>query len=212
MPSRIEDYAIVGDYHSAALVARDGSIDWLCLPRFDSGACFAALLGEPANGRWLLAPAVDVRRTSRRYREGTLVLETDFETHGGTVRLIDYMPHRDEAPNVVRVVEGLRGRVPMRMELVMRFDYGSIVPWVRQLDGVLRAVAGPDALCLRTPVDKRGEDMKTIADFSVAAGERVPFVLTWHPSHQRTPKVIDAQDGIIETHLHWERWAERCEL
>jgi GH15 family glucan-1,4-alpha-glucosidase len=212
MASRIEDYAIIGDHHSAALVGLDGSIDWLCLPRFDSGACFAALLGTRDNGRWQIAPAGGVKQVRRRYRPETLILETEFETEDGTVRLTDTMPLRDTEANVVRLVEGLRGRVPMQMELVMRFDYGAVVPWVRSDSGHLRAIAGPDALHLHSGVDVRGEDFRTVADFTVSRGDRVPFVLTWHPSYQRTPKVIDAQDGIIQTHLHWERWAGRCSL
>src|SRR5690349_14948765 len=159
MTTRIEDYAMIGNMRSAALVGRDGSIDWLCVPRFDSGACFAALLGAPEHGRWLVAPRGGVRRTRRAYREGTLVLETEFETEDGVVKLIDCMRPRDRHPSVIRVVEGVRGRVPMQMELVIRFDYGSIVPWVRRLpDDALTAIAGPDALCLRTPVEHRGED------------------------------------------------------
>jgi len=180
---RIEDYALLGDTQSAALVGRDGSIDWLCLPRFDSGACFASLLGDSRHGRWLLSPAGPVARTRRRYRPGTLILETDFDTEGGTVRLIDFMPLRDRNPDVVRIVEGLRGQVRVHMELVIRFDYGSIVPWVRTVDGVLRAVGGPDSLYLQTPVETRGEGLTTVADFVVSVGERVPFVLTWNPSH-----------------------------
>jgi GH15 family glucan-1,4-alpha-glucosidase len=177
MASRIEDYALIGDTQTAALVGRDGSIDWLCLPRFDSGACFAALLGTLQHGRWLLAPQGDVRRSRRRYRDGTLVLETEYETHEGTVALIDFMPHRTQEADVVRIVEGRRGRVPMRMELVIRFDYGSIVPWVRRLNGVLRAVAGPDAVSLRTEVQTRGEQLTTVSSFTVSEGQRVPFVL-----------------------------------
>src|SRR5215475_8112078 len=163
MPSRIEDYALIGDLHTAALVARDGSLDWLCFPRFDSGACFAALLGMPEHGRWLIAPAGSVRHTRRRYREGTLILETEFETAEGAVRLIDLMPPRDQAPDVGRIVVGMRGQVPMRMELIMRFDYGSIVPWVRRTDTGLQAIAGPDRLSLATPVAVRGKDFTSVA-------------------------------------------------
>ncbi|MDP9242405.1 MAG: glycoside hydrolase family 15 protein [Actinomycetota bacterium] len=214
MPSRIEDYAIIGDHHSAALVARDGSIDWLCLPRFDSGACFAALLGTPDHGRWQIAPAGGVERITRRYRPGTLILETEFHTADGAVRITDCMPLRDKAANVVRLVEGLHGRVPMRMELVIRFDYGSIVPWVRSEaeEGHLRAIAGPDALHLHAGVKTRGKDLKTLAEFEVSKGDRVPFVLTWHPSHEGTPHSIDAQEGIDETQRHWEEWSGRCEV
>ncbi|MFL5767427.1 MAG: glycoside hydrolase family 15 protein, partial [Actinomycetota bacterium] len=212
MASRIEDYAIIGDYHSAALVGLDGSMDWLCLPRFDSGACFAALVGGAEHGRWLVAPRGGVKRTTRRYRPGTLILETEFETEDGAVRLTDCMPIRDGEANVVRFVEGLRGRVPMWTELVMRFDYGSVVPWVRSEAGHLRAIAGPDALHLHSEVELRGENFRTVAEFTVSEGDRVPFVLTWHPSHEPAPKVIDALDGIIQTHLHWEQWSRRSQV
>ena len=169
----IEDYALIGDLQTAALVSRDGAIDWCCFPRFDSGACFASLLGAVDNGRWLLAPAIDVRATSRRYRHDTLVLETVHETERGTVRVIDFMPPRGHAPDIVRIVEGLSGIVPMRFELVIRFDHGRIVPWVRRVEDALVAVAGPDALCLWSPVDTHGEDMTTVAEFTVAEGERL---------------------------------------
>ena len=206
----IEDYALIGDNHSAALVGRDGSIDWLCVPRFDSGACFAALLGEERHGRWLVAPACDVRRISRRYRGDTLVLETEFETEDGAVRLIDCMSRHDDQPDVVRLVEGVRGRVPMRMQLVIRFDYGSVVPWVRRVgDGTLSAVAGPDALCLRTPVETRGEDLTTVATFTVGPGERIPFALTWHQSTARVPDPIDPERAIEETERWWRDWSAR---
>lgn len=206
----IEDYALIGDTHTAALVGRNGSIDWLCLPRFDSGACFAALLGDERHGRWLLAPAGDVRRVERRYRGDTLVLETEFHTDEGVVRLIDCMPHRHRYADVVRVVEGVRGRVPMRMHLVVRFDYGWIVPWVRHLDGALWAVAGPDALCLHTPVQTRGEDLTTVAEFAVAEGERVPFTLTWHSSTDSAPPAFDALAAVESTEVWWAEWAGRC--
>ncbi|HLK11479.1 MAG TPA: glycoside hydrolase family 15 protein [Candidatus Binatia bacterium] len=211
MALRLEDYALVGDNHTAALVGRDGSIDWLCLPRFDSGACFAALLGTPQHGRWLLAPAVEVRAARRRYRQDTLVLETDFEVHGGVVRVVDCMPRRTGDPAVVRTVIGVRGRVPMRMELVIRFDYGRIVPWVRRLeDGTLTAVAGPDALCLRTPIAPRGENLTTVARFTVIEGEQVPFVLQWHPSHRPPPRAVDPVHAVEETERWWRHWAARC--
>src|SRR3954468_11579093 len=163
----LEDYALIGDTQTAALVGRDGSIDWLCLPRFDSGACFAALLGDERNGRWRLAPAAADATVTRRYRPGTLVLETTFTTAEGEVRVVDCMPIRGQAPDIVRVVEGVRGRVPMAMELVLRFDYGSTIPWVRRVDGALRAVAGPHAVELRSPVHARGEGMTTVASFEV---------------------------------------------
>src|SRR5438552_4405965 len=210
MPLPIEDYAVIGDTHTVGLVGRDGSIDWLCFPRFDSGACFAALLGDPSHGRWLLAPRGEPAVTRRRYRDGTLVLETEFDTDDGTVRVVDFMPHRGEAPDVVRLVEGVRGRVAMRMELIIRFDYGSIVPWVRRVDGGLWAAAGPDALVLRTPVDTEGRDFTTVAEFSVAEGDRVPFVLTWHPSHEPIPNPTDAFDTLEETEREWREWSARC--
>ncbi len=202
----IEDYAIIGDTHTAALVGREGSIDWLCLPRFDSPACFAALLGDREHGRWLIAPAGGVRSVQRRYRDDTLVLETEFRTSTGTVRLVDCMPPRQDDPDVARVVEGVSGRVRMRMELVIRFDYGSIVPWVRQRDGALQAVAGPDSVWLRTPVETSGENLTTVAEFEVAEGDVVPFMLTWHLSHRPAPRVIDPVKAIRETERWWRRW------
>src|ERR1051326_8642401 len=173
MALRIEDYAMIGDCQTAALVGKDGSIDWLCFPRFDSPACFAALLGTPEHGRWKIAPTGEMQAVRRRYRGGTLVLETDFETSEGEVRLIDCMPPRSTSPDLVGLVEGCRGRVPMRLELIVRFDYGSIVPWVRHIDRGIRAVAGPDTLYCRTDVELRGENLHTVADFTVAAGQRV---------------------------------------
>jgi GH15 family glucan-1,4-alpha-glucosidase len=202
----IEDYAIIGDTHTAALVSREGSIDWLCLPRFDSPACFAALLGEAGHGRWLIAPAGRVRSVHRRYRGDSLVLETEFRTSTGTVRLVDCMPPRQDDPDVARVVEGVSGRVRMRMELVIRFDYGSIVPWVRRRDGALQAVAGPDAVWLRTPVPTAGENFTTVAEFEVAAGDRVPFMLTWHLSHRPAPRAIDPVEAVMDTERWWRRW------
>jgi len=210
MPSRIEDYALIGDTITAALVGRDGSIDWLCVPRFDSGACFAALLGTPEHGRWLIGPADPAVRTTRRYREGTLVLETDHETADGEVTVIDCMPLHAERADIARVVVGRRGRVAMQMQLVIRFDYGSVVPWVRRLDGTLGAVAGPDALELRPGAPVRGEGLTTVADFTVAAGERVPFTLTWHASHLPVPEPFDADKAIQETETRWREWAARC--
>ncbi len=168
MPSRIEQYALIGDTHTVGLVADDGSLDWLCVPRFDSPACFAALLGDEEHGRWLLAPAAGGRAARRRYRDDTLILETEFDTPEGSVRVIDFMSLQDGSADVVRIVEGIRGRVPMNMELVIRFDYGSIIPWVFNLHGALRAVAGPDAVALRTPVHTHGKDLRTVASFTVA--------------------------------------------
>ncbi|WP_246081174.1 trehalase-like domain-containing protein, partial [Modestobacter altitudinis] len=179
----IEDYGLIGDLQTAALVGRDGSIDWLCLPRFDSPACFAALLGDAGNGRWLLAPTEGGECTDRRYRGDTLVLETTWTTSSGTVRVVDLMPPRGEAADVVRIVEGVSGRVRMRSELVLRFDYGHVVPWVRHVDGELAAIAGPDAVWLQTPVDLEGHGQATHAEFEVAAGDSVPFVLTHAASH-----------------------------
>ena len=207
---RIEDYALIGDLQTAALVGRTGSIDWCCFPRFDSGACFAALLGDPNNGRWLVAPKTDVERTTRRYRHDTLILESVHTTAEGAIRVIDFMPPRGEAPDIVRIVEGLDGRVPMRSELVIRFDYGRTVPWVRRVDHARVAVAGPDALCFRTEIDVRGEDMRTVAEFELAAGERVPFVLTWFPSHREIPDAIDAEHALSDTEDYWLDWAGKC--
>lgn len=210
MPSRIEDYALIGDCQTAGLVSREGSIDWLCFPRFDSGACFAALLGGPEHGRWVLQPGVPVRQVRRRYREGTLVLETEFETEGGAVSLVDCMPPRSDVPDLVRVVVGTRGEVPMRMQLIIRFDYGAIVPWVRRLDGGLRAVAGPDTLLLRTPVALRGEGFTTVAEFTVHEGQQVPFDLTWCQSHDSTPPELDVPETIRHTEAWWQEWTSRC--
>ncbi len=210
MPLRIEDYALIGDTQTAALVGRDGSIDWLCLPRFDSPACFAALLGGPENGRWLLAPAQDATRVTRRYLGDSLVLETQFETATGIVRLVDCMPPRGREPDLVRIVEGVEGEVEMRMELVVRFDYGSIVPWVRTIDGVLRAIGGPDALALHTPIPTQGAGLTTVAEFTVRPGERVPFLLVWHPSHDSVPAPIDPLAASAETRQWWEDWCARC--
>ena len=211
MALAIEDYALIGDRHSAALVGIDGSIDWLSFPRFSSGACFAALLGTPEHGRWLIGPVDGMRRARRRYRDSTLVLETVFETDEGAVRLVDFMPLGQDRGNVVRVVEGLRGRVAMRMELIMRFDYGSIVPWVRRLDDTLLATAGPDTLELHTPVKFRGEDMKTVAEFLVQEGQCVPFVLQYRRSHEPARSAIDTRQSLTETEERWREWAGRSE-
>ena len=208
---RIEDYGLIGDLQTAALVGRDGSIDWLCLPRFDSGACFSAILGSEWDGRWLLAPDGEILSVQRCYREDTLVHELVFETAGGSVRVIDFMPPRGADPDVVRIVEGLSGSVPMRMELVIRFDYGSVVPWVQAMPGGSRvAVAGPDAISLRTPVAVRGENLRTVADFTVAAGERLPFVLTWYPSHHDEPAAIDPEQALEDTCGFWREWIAQC--
>jgi GH15 family glucan-1,4-alpha-glucosidase len=207
---RIEDYALLGDLQTAALVSRGGSVDWACFPRFDSGACFAALLGGPEHGRWLIAPQDPVRRSTRRYRHDTLILETVLETVDGSVRLIDFMPPRGEAPDIVRIVEGLTGSVAMRSELIIRFDYGRIVPWVRRVDDARVAIAGPDALSFRTPVDMRGENLTTVGEFTVTEGERVPFVLTWFPSHLELPAKIDPELALTEAEDYWHDWASVC--
>ena len=211
MPLRIEEYALIGDCQTAALVGRDGSIDWLCWPRFDSGACFAALLGEPEHGRWLIAPSGDVRKTARHYRGSTLVLETDFETAEGLVTVVDFMPLRGRHHDLVRLVCGRRGRVQMKMELTLRFDYGRSVPWVTRLeDGTLRAIAGPNMAVLRTPISLTGQDLKTVAEFTVGEGERIPFVLSYRPSHKELPKGVDTDAALTLTEKFWLDWIARC--
>ena len=213
MALRIEDYALIGDCHTAALVGRDGSIDWLCLPRFDSPACFAALLGDESHGRWLVAPAGGVRRVERRYRPGTLVLETDFHTEDGVLQVVDSMPVRDEAPDVVRVARCLRGRVPVRMELVLRFDFGRVVPWVRRYkDEGLVAIAGPEAVHLIPGRPVRGEDLTTVAEFELDEGDEVAFVLTWYPSHEPVPQAVDGIAATEDTTQWWHEWSDRCEV
>jgi GH15 family glucan-1,4-alpha-glucosidase len=205
----IEDYALIGDTQTAALVGIDGSIDWLCLPRFDSAACFASLLGTPENGRWLVAPKRARRAKRRSYLENSLVLTTDWETSTGTVRVTDFMPPRDELPNLVRVVEGVSGHVDMRTELVLRFDYGRLVPWVRRVGGDLCAVSGPDAVCLRSSVPVRGEALHTRGEFTIRAGESASFVLSWHPSH-RPPREPPHAGGALEQTLgFWRNWCAR---
>jgi GH15 family glucan-1,4-alpha-glucosidase len=210
MPKLIEDYALIGDTHTAALVGRDGSIDWWCTPRFDSPACFAALLGTPDNGRWRIGPAGGDGNVSRRYRDDTLVLETEFRTAGGTVRVVDCMPPRDKRADIVRIVEGVDGSVDMEMELIVRFDYGAVVPWVERVDGVLRAIAGPDALALRSPVHTHGKNYTTISSFRVKAGERVPFTVTWYPSHERVPPALNVLDEVERTTTWWSDWIGGC--
>jgi GH15 family glucan-1,4-alpha-glucosidase len=207
---RIEDYALLSDLETAALVGVDGSIDWCCFPRFDSGACFAALLGSADHGRWSLAPDEEVRATTRAYRPDTLVLDTVFETESGVVCVTDFMPPRNEVPDIVRVVQGRAGRVRMQCELVVRFDYGHVVPWVRRDGDALLAVAGPDALCMRTPVELTGENFRTVAEFEVAPGEEVPFVLTWFPSHRRPLEPLDPMEALADTESFWRDWSERC--
>jgi GH15 family glucan-1,4-alpha-glucosidase len=211
MPARIEDYALIGDCETAALVARDGSIDWLCWPRFDSAACFAALLGTPENGRWQIAPADPAARTSRRYRDGTLVLETIFKTAEGEAVLVDFMPPHDGTSELVRLVMGRSGRVDFRTDLVIRFDYGASVPWVTRLaDGALSAVAGPEMLVLNTPVELHGEDLRTVGTFSVAAGETVPFVLTYGASYLPRSTAAGAAAALTRTEAFWRDWSNRC--
>jgi GH15 family glucan-1,4-alpha-glucosidase len=208
---RIEDYALIGDTTTAALVGTDGSIDWLCAPRFDSPAFFAALLGSDANGHWQIAPAAEARRVERRYRPGTLVLETDFETSDGLVRVVDSMPLGDEYVDVIRMVEGLRGRVAMQMRLNPRFDYGHLVPATGRIDQGMFAVAGPDAVCLRTPVEIGAEGGATAsASFTVSEGERVPFHLAWYPSHAPRPEPIDPFNTLARTESWWREWSGRC--
>jgi GH15 family glucan-1,4-alpha-glucosidase len=209
--ARIEDYAIVGDLHTAALIGRDGSMDWLCLPHFDSPACFAALLDTPAAGRWLLAPASGGTCTTRSYRHGTLILESEWESPEGRVRVTDFMPPRDEVVDVVRIVEGLRGSVRMHGELVLRFDYGQVVPWVRRDKRGIQAVAGPDAAYLDTPAPVRGENLHTVSDFTVHAGDRVPFVLTWTPSHLPRPRSVDPGSALQGTQEFWTEWSGRSQ-
>jgi GH15 family glucan-1,4-alpha-glucosidase len=210
MTQLIEDYALIGDCHTAALVGKNGSIDWLCLPRFDAGACFAALLGNLENGRWIIAPQSSIRRTERRYRPDTLILETDFETDEGAVRLIDFMPPRTHEPSLVRIVEGRRGQVTMRTELTLRFDYGSIVPWVRRTETGIQAIAGPDSVYIDTPVDLHGENLHTVGEFTVSEGERECFALMWHPSNEERTSPCDAKGRCDDTEQWWQEWTGRC--
>jgi GH15 family glucan-1,4-alpha-glucosidase len=211
MVGRIEDYALIGDCETAALVGRNGSIDWLCWPRFDSDACFAALLGTPANGRWIIAPRDEGARVTRRYRPNTLILETRFETADGAATLIDFMPLRDRQSDVIRVVVGERGAVAMRVELVIRFGFGAIVPWVTRLDdGGLRAIAGPDMLVLHTPVALRGEGLKTVGEFVITAGHRLPFILAYAPSHLEPPVPPNPAAALAATEKFWGEWASHC--
>lgn len=212
MHPRIEDYALIGDEQTAALVGMDGSVDWLCLPRFDSAACFARLLGDEDNGHWRIAPKGADRCTRRAYRPDTLVLDTEWETDEGTVRVTDLMPQRHRAPDVVRIVEGLSGKVTVRSRLRLRFDYGAVVPWVRRSEGHRVAVAGPDSVWLRSEPEVRtwGEDFSTLSEFTVEAGEKVAFVLTWHPSHEPRPALVDPYKSLRTSVADWKRWAARC--
>ena len=205
----IEDYALIGDTHSAALVGADGSIDWLCLPRFDSAACFAALLGTPDNGRWLIAPKGAARVARRRYEDRALVLTSEWETADGKVRVTDFMPPRTEQAELVRIVEGISGSVPMTMELILRFDYGRLVPWLHRVGGDTCAVSGPDAVCLRSMVPTHGENLRTVAEFTVNEGDHVPFVLTWHPSHESPREPAHAGGALAATLDWWRDWTTR---
>lgn len=208
MPGRIEDYAVIGNCETVALVGRDGSIDWLGLPQFDSPACFAALLGEPKHGRWLIAPADGFASVSRRYSDDTLILETVFRTGSGAVRVTDFMVRRDRVADLVRIVTSLEGEVAMRMELIVRFDYGSVVPWVSiQDDGRLQLIAGPDRLLLETTVPTRGEDHRTVADFTVRAGEEKSFSLAWSPSFSELPRAAPVAETLRNVRAQWSDWA-----
>ena len=209
MPGLIESYAVIGNCETAALVGRDGSIDWLGLPRFDSAACFAALLGGPENGRWQIAPSSSPLQVTRRYQQGSLILETEFETADGRIVLVDYMGRRDAGTDLVRLVRGVRGRIQMRMELTIRFEYGSVIPWVRRLDdGRLTAVAGPDRLTLATPAAVHGEGLSTIAEFEVGEGEEIPFSLTWSPSFRAIPEPADAGAVLDIVSGFWREWSK----
>ncbi len=206
----IEDYGIIGDLHTVALVGRDGSIDWLCLPRFDSSACFSKLLGDDSHGSWRIAPRGVAAATHRHYREDTLVLESEFVTAEGTVRITDCMPIRERHPEVVRLVEGVRGRVTMEMKLTIRFDYGQVIPWVRRTDGTLTAIAGSDGLSLWTTAPTSGLDYSTVSEFTVTEGQQVPFTLSWYPATEPPPRPVDAVYAIQDTELWWNEWASRC--
>jgi GH15 family glucan-1,4-alpha-glucosidase len=211
MAHPIEDYALIGDCETAALVSLDGSIDWLCWPRFDSGACFAALLGSSDHGRWLVGPVDPSARASRQYRSNTLILETEFETSEGVATVIDFMPPRGAASDLVRIVVGKRGHVAMRTELLLRFDYGATVPWVTRLEsGALRAIAGPDMTILETNVAVKGEGLKTVGEFTVGAGETANFVLAYAPSHTPLPTLVDPLQALAETEAFWREWSDRC--
>ena len=211
-PLPIEDYAIIGDCTTTALVGRNGSIDWLCWPRFDSAACFAAVLGTSYNGRWRIGPTDPAATSTRGYRDGGLVLETVFTVPSGTVALIDFMVPESSNSSVVRIVEGRSGTVPMVMELALRFDYGTSVPWVTRIEGEagMRSIAGPEKTVLRTSAELEGRDMQTVSDFMVHAGERIPFVLTHGPSHLPDPPALDAEQALAVTERYWSEWSARC--
>jgi GH15 family glucan-1,4-alpha-glucosidase len=209
--AKIEDYAFLSDTQTGALVSRDGCVDWLCFPRFDSPACFASLLGTGANGRWLFYPEEEIDNIQRRYRGDSLILETEIQTKSGAVRLVDFMPPRGENPDIIRIVEGVRGQIRIHMELIIRFDYGQVIPWVRKRDNALEAIAGPDGLVLRTPIETRGKDLTTVAEFAVKKGEHIPFVLTWFPSHADPPKIVNPEHALRDTEKYWSEWAQRCD-
>jgi GH15 family glucan-1,4-alpha-glucosidase len=209
---RIEDHALIGDTHTAALVGLDGAITWLCLPRFDAPACFAALLGDDDDGQWTIAPVGSVLSTRRAYREGTLVLETVTQTETGTVKVVDFMPHRHGAPTVVRIVEGITGEVSMRSALCLRFDYGRSVPWVRVDGATLQAVAGSQSVVVTCPVPMEGDNRRRVADFTVSAGQRVPFVMTWHGWGQERPSAPDADQLLADTVGEWRAWSTRLQV
>ncbi len=209
MSAKIEDYALIGDCETAALVSRNGSIDWLCWPDFSSEACFAALLGTEENGYWKISPAEGEWTTKRHYRAHTLILETTFEHAAGSFRLIDFMPVRQTHSRIVRIVEGIRGNLRLRMELALRFDYGRTVPWVTHVRGGVRGVAGPSLAILHASVPVKGEDLKTVAEFSVGKGDRVSFSLTYGPSYKRNPPRIEVMQALDETQRRWRRWSRR---
>ena len=201
---------MIGDCHTAALVSKQGSIDWLCLPHFDSPACFAGLLGTDDHGHWSISPAEPVRSIRRRYRDGSLILETTFETENGAVTLIDCMLPRTGVPELLREVVGVRGQVQMKLELVIRFDYGSVVPWVRHAENGISAIAGPDMIRVRADVPLHRENMKTGAEFTVSEGQKIKFDLTWYPSHEKEPATVNVEAAIEKTERWWREWSDRC--
>jgi GH15 family glucan-1,4-alpha-glucosidase len=201
---------MIGDCHTAALVSKQGSIDWFCLPYFDSPACFASLLGTPENGYWSISPVEPIRTIRRQYRDGSLILETEFESESGSATLIDCMTLREDMPELVRVVVGTRGQIRMKLELVIRFDYGSVVPWVQKIESGISAIAGPDMIRLRSDAPLHGENMRTESEFTVAEGQKVSFNLTWYPSHQQEPATVDVDTAIQKTEEWWREWSDRC--
>jgi len=212
VPCKIEDYALLGDCQSAALVGMDGSIDWLCLPRFDSDACFAALVGTEDNGFWKIAPTSEVRATRRAYRDGTLILETEMETATGTIVVVDFMAIGEPTPDLVRIIVGKSGEVPVRSEIALRFGYGLVVPWVQRAEGGIQAIAGPDRVRLTTTAELHGEGFRTRSEMIVRAGDRIPFVLGWSPSHLDLPSVVDPENALVECEAFWREWISRCKV